>query len=71
MLDLKHFQRLILESWYTNLKQTSLNRRLQLPAPYKRLFPDKGSRRKTQWKEIYLLEARSLNTSEDMIYSRD
>ena len=27
-----------LESWFTNLEQTPLNRCLQLPAPYKRLI---------------------------------
>ena len=30
-------QRLTLESWFTNLEQTTLNRSQQLPAPYKRL----------------------------------
>ena len=33
-----HYQRLTLESWFTNLEQTPLNRCLQLPAPYKRLI---------------------------------
>ena len=33
-----YYQRLILESWFTNLEQTPLNRCLQLPAPYKRLI---------------------------------
>ena len=33
-----YYQRLPLESWFTNLKQTPLNRCLQLPAPYKRLI---------------------------------
>ena len=33
-----YYQRLTLESWFTNLEQTSLNRCLQLPAPYKRLI---------------------------------
>ena len=32
-----YYQRLTLESWFTNLEQTPLNRCLQLPAPYKRL----------------------------------
>ena len=31
-------QRLTLESWFTNLKQTPLNRSQQLPAPEKRLI---------------------------------
>ena len=35
-----YFQRLTLESWYTNLEQTPLNRCQQLPAPYKRLIQD-------------------------------
>ena len=37
-----YFQRLTLESWYTNLKQTPLNRCQQLPASYKRLIRDKN-----------------------------
>ena len=35
-----YFQRLTLESWYTNLEQMPLNRCQQLPAPYKRLIHD-------------------------------
>ena len=35
-----YYQRLTLESWYTNLEQTPLNRFQQLPAPYKRLIND-------------------------------
>ena len=37
-----YFQRLTLESWYTNLEQTPLNRCQQLPAPYKRLIHDRN-----------------------------
>ena len=37
-----YFQRLTLESWYTNLEQTPLNRCQQLPAPYKRLICDEN-----------------------------
>ena len=33
-----YYQRLTLESWFTNLEQMPLNRRQQLPAPYKRLI---------------------------------
>ena len=33
-----NYQRLTLESWFTNLEQTPLNRSQQLPAPYKRLI---------------------------------
>ena len=35
-----YFQRLTLESWFTNLEQTPLNRCQQLQAPYKRLIHD-------------------------------
>ena len=35
-----YYQRITLESWFTNLKQTPLNRCQQLPAPYKRLIAD-------------------------------
>ena len=37
-----YFQRLTLESWYTNLEQTPLNRCQTLPAPYKRLIRDEN-----------------------------
>ena len=37
-----YFQRLTLESWYTILEQTPLNRCQQLPAPYKRLIRDEN-----------------------------
>ena len=37
-----YFQQLTLESWYTNLEQTSLNRCQQLRAPYKRLIHDRN-----------------------------
>ena len=33
-----YYQRLTLESWFTNLEEKPLNRCLQLPAPYKRLI---------------------------------
>ena len=33
-----YYQRITLESWFTNLEQTALNRCQPLPAPYKRLF---------------------------------
>ena len=35
-----YFQRLTLESWFTNLEQTPLNRCQPLPAPYTRLIHD-------------------------------
>ena len=37
-----YFQRLTLESWYTNLEQTPLDRCQQLPPPYKRLIHDRN-----------------------------
>ena len=33
-----YYQRITLESWFTNLEKTALNRCQPLPAPYKRLF---------------------------------
>ena len=33
-----YYQRLTLESWFTNLERTPLNRCLQLPTPHKRLI---------------------------------
>ena len=35
-----YYQRLTLESWFTNLEQTPLNPSQQLPAPYKRLIDE-------------------------------
>ena len=35
-----YYQRLTLESWFTNLEQTPLNRSQQSPAPYKRLIDE-------------------------------
>ena len=35
-----YYQRLTLESWFTDLEQTPLNRSQQLPAPYKQLIDD-------------------------------
>ena len=35
-----NFQRLTLESWFTNLEQMPLHRCQQLPAPYKQLIQD-------------------------------
>ena len=36
-----YYQRITLESWFTNLEQTALNRCQPLPAPYKRLLNKK------------------------------
>ena len=41
-----YFQRLTLESWYTNLEQTPLKRCQQLPPPYKRLIHDRNETNK-------------------------
>ena len=38
--DTDYYQRLILESWFTNLEQTPPNPSQQLPAPYKRLIDE-------------------------------
>ena len=35
-----YYQRLTLESWFTNLEQTPLNHSQQLPAPYKQLIDE-------------------------------
>ena len=43
-----YYQRIILESWFTNLKQTPINRCLQLPTPYKWLIDD-INRQRTHW----------------------
>ena len=39
-----YYQRLTLESWFTNLERTPLNRCQQLPAPYKRLINNKQNK---------------------------
>ena len=41
-----YYQRLTLESWFTNLERTPLNRCQQLPAPYKRLINNKQNNHK-------------------------
>ena len=37
-----YFQRLTLDSWYTNLQKTPPNRCQQVPGPYKRLIQDEN-----------------------------
>ena len=57
-----YYQRLTLESWFTNLKQTSLNRSQQLPAPYKQLI-DKIKQnllRENDWKTDNLTNNRRI-----------
>ena len=36
--SIEYYQRITLESWFTNVEQTALNRSQPLPAPYKRLL---------------------------------
>ena len=61
-----YFQRLTLESWYTNLQQMPLNRCQQVPAPYKRLIQDKNKTDKqTSNRQILLIIERSKLTNED------
>ena len=61
-----YFQRLTLESWYTNLEQTPLNRCQQLPAPYKRLIQVKNETdKRTSNRRILLIIERSKPTNED------
>ena len=48
-----YHQRLALESWFTNLEQTPLNRSQQLPAPYKRLID--GMKRNMRGQRDFLL----------------
>ena len=43
-----YYQRLTLESWFTNLEQTPLNRSQQLPAPNKRLIDEIKQNRPTR-----------------------
>ena len=38
MYSTVYYQRLTLQSWFTNLEQKPLNRSQQLPAPHKRLI---------------------------------
>ena len=61
-----YFQRLTLESWYTNLQQTPLNRCQQVPAPHKRLIQDKNKiDKRTSNRRILLIIERSKPTNED------
>ena len=61
-----YFQRLTLESWYTNLQQTPLNRCQQALMPYKRLIHDENETDKwTSNRRILLTIGRSKLTNED------
>ena len=62
-----YYQRLTLESWFTNLERTPLNRCQQLPGPYKRLINDKQTEiTKKAAKRIYfLLQLKRAGVSKD------
>jgi len=47
-----YYQRITLESWFTNVGQTPLNRCQQLPAPYKRLIADNNKTDKQKTKRL-------------------
>ena len=60
-----YFQRLTLESWYTNLQQTPLNRCQQVLMPYKRLIHDQNETdKRTTNRRILLTIERSKPTNE-------
>ena len=61
-----YFQRLTLESWFTNLEQMPLNRRQQLPAPYKRLIDDVN---KTNEQTVRQKTDRNLPMTVDKLYT--
>ena len=56
------YQHLTLESWFTNLEQTPLNRSQQLPAPYKRLIDEikQNKLRENDWRTDNLTNNRRL-----------
>ena len=47
-VTIPYIRRIVLESWFTNLEQTPINRCPLLPAPYKRLIDD-INRQTTHW----------------------
>ena len=60
-----YYQRIVLESWFTNLEQTPINRCLQLPAPYKRLIDD-INRQTTHWFTLTVLPNVFYDTRTDL-----
>ena len=60
-----YYQRLTLESWFTNLEQIPLNHSQQLPAPYKRLIVEikHNYKRMTEELTIWLTIDRSKRTN--------
>ena len=61
-----YFQRLTLESWYTNLQQMPLNRCQQVLTPYKQLIQDKNETdKRPSNRRILLIIERLKPTSKD------
>ena len=51
--SMDYYQRITLESWFTNLEQTPLNRCQQLPAQYKRLIDDNNKTDKYRQNDLF------------------
>ena len=63
-----YFQQMTLESWYTNLEETSLNRCQQLLALHKRLIQDENETDKwTSNRPTYLTNNRQTETNQWLI----
>ena len=60
-----YYQRIVLESWFTNLEQTPINWCLQLPAPYKQLIHD-INRQTTHWFTLTVLPNIFYDTRTDL-----
>ena len=58
-----YYQRLTLESWFTNLERTPLNRCQQLSAPYKRLINDKQNKPDKQTNQTKDVSTANNNTT--------
>ena len=65
LYNTNYYQRIVLESWFTNLEQTPINRCLQLPAPYKRLIDD-INRQTTHWFTLTVLPNVFYDTRTDL-----
>ena len=64
-----YYQRLTLESWFTNLEQTPLNHSQQLPAPYKRLLDKIKKNYENDWRTDNLTNNRRIETYQLLITS--
>ena len=64
-----HFQRLTLESWYTNLQQTPLNRCEQVLMPYKQLIQDQNETDKRTFNRQILLTIERLKPTNELYMS--